>query len=102
MLGHEVDGFRGDLVGGHDEVTLVLAVLVVDDDQHPPLPDLLDPFFDRGEARHDVSLLTRTAVSSSDRSTYFPITSASMFTATPRSSRPRVVTSSVCGISITS
>ena len=36
----EVDGLGGRLLGGHDEVALILAVLVIDDDDHPPLTDL--------------------------------------------------------------
>ena len=36
---------------GHDEVALVLALLVVDDDDHPPAADLLDGVLDRREGR---------------------------------------------------
>ena len=36
MHGHEVDGLGRDLLGGHGEVALVLAVLVVDDHDHAP------------------------------------------------------------------
>ena len=32
--GHEVDGLGGHAIGGHAEVALVLAVLVVDEDDH--------------------------------------------------------------------
>src|SRR5207237_3877235 len=93
---HEVHGLGGDLVGGHDEVAFVFAVLVVDDDEDPTLPDLLDRLFDRREAAHHAPL------TASDRCTYLPITSVSMLTACPAASRPSVVTASVCGISITS
>ena len=49
VLGHEVDRLgRGEL-GGHRQVALVLAVLVVADDDHPAAADLLDRFLDRGE-----------------------------------------------------
>src|SRR5262249_55756241 len=92
---HEVHAFRRDLVGGHDQIALVFTILVVDDQQHPALPDLLDAFLDRGEG-HDVPL------SASDRCRYLPITSVSMFTAWPSASPPKVVTASVCGITITS
>ena len=34
IAGHEVDGFRGDVLGGQGEVALVFAVLVVDHDDH--------------------------------------------------------------------
>src|SRR5207248_2851157 len=40
--GHEVDGFGSDLLGGECDVAFVLAVLVIDDDDHAPGPDLLD------------------------------------------------------------
>src|SRR5438552_1970273 len=93
---HEVDGLGGDLVGGHDEVALVLPVLVVDDDQDAAVPDLLDRLVDGREAAHHAPF------TASDRCTYLPITSVSMLTARPAASRPSVVTASVCGISITS
>src|SRR5206468_4006685 len=88
---HEVHGLGGDLVGGHDEVAFVFAVLVVDDDEDPTLPDLLDRLYDRREPAHHAPL------TASDRCTYLPITSVSMFTACPGASRPSVVTASVCG-----
>ena len=34
ILCHEVDGVGGDLFGGHTEVALVLAVLVIHEDDH--------------------------------------------------------------------
>ena len=37
---HERERFRGGVLGGHDEVALVLPVLVVDDQHHPPPPQL--------------------------------------------------------------
>ena len=49
VAGHEVHRLRGDLVGGHQEVALVLAILVVHHHQHPARPDLLDGFLDGGE-----------------------------------------------------
>ena len=36
LRGHEVDRLGRDVLGGHDEVALVLAVLVVADDDHAP------------------------------------------------------------------
>ena len=42
VLGHEVHRLRGRALGGHDEVALVLAILVVDHDEHPARADLLD------------------------------------------------------------
>src|SRR5262249_6103894 len=43
---HEVDGLGRDPVGRHHEVTLVFAILVVDDDEDTALSDLLDRLFD--------------------------------------------------------
>src|SRR2546426_455245 len=96
VLGHEVDRLRRDLVGGHHEIALVLAVLVVNDHEDAPLADLLDRLLDGRKPRHVAPL------SASDRTRYLPITSASTFVACPGLSRPRVVAPSVYGISITS
>src|SRR3989441_2484558 len=96
VLGHEVDRLRRDLVGGHHEIALVLAVLVVNDHEDAPLADLLDRLLDGRKPRHVAPL------SASDRTRYLPITSASTFVACPDLSRPRVVAPSVYGISITS
>src|SRR5262249_9928292 len=99
---HEVHGFRGGLVGGHEEVPFVLAILVVHDDEDPPRADLLHCLLDLRELpppldRHDDS--SRTL---SDRSTYFPITSISRFTRRPGLKPLSVVRSSVCGMTMTS
>ena len=45
VLEHEVDMLGSDFLGGHDEVTLVLAVLVVDDDDEFTLAEILDSLF---------------------------------------------------------
>jgi hypothetical protein len=37
---HEVDGFGRDFFGGDHEVALVFTVLIIDDDDHPPFPNL--------------------------------------------------------------
>ena len=50
-LGHEVDGFGGDLFGGQGEVAFVFAVFVVDQDDHAALANFFDGFFDGGEWR---------------------------------------------------
>jgi len=34
VLGHEIDGFRRDVFGGHDEVALVFAVFFIDQHDH--------------------------------------------------------------------
>ena len=43
---HEVDGLGRDMVGGDDQVALVLAVLVVDEDDHAAAADDLDAALD--------------------------------------------------------
>ena len=52
---HEVDVFGPHFFGGHDEVAFVLAVFVVDDDDHAAGADFVDDFADRREA-HERSL----------------------------------------------
>ena len=42
VLGHEVDGLGRDLLGGHGQVALVLAVLVVDEDDHLAGADVVE------------------------------------------------------------
>ena len=42
VLRHEIHGVSGGLVRRHDEVALVLAVLVVHEDDHPASTDFLD------------------------------------------------------------
>ena len=47
MLGHEVDGLGRRPLRGNDKVALVLAILVVDQDEHPALAGLLDDVLGR-------------------------------------------------------
>ncbi len=49
FLRHEVDGLRRDLVSEHGEVALVLAVRVIDKDDHAPLAEVVDDLGDRGD-----------------------------------------------------
>ena len=49
LFRHEIDRLRGGELGRHRQVALVLAVLVVADDDHPPAADLLDRLLDRRE-----------------------------------------------------
>ena len=49
--GHEVDRLGRDELGGHREVALVLAVLVVADDDHPAGAHVVEGLLDRGERR---------------------------------------------------
>ena len=48
VLGHEVDGLGRRALRRDDEVALVLAVLVVDQDEHPALAGFLDDVLGRG------------------------------------------------------
>ena len=49
MREHEVDDLRRHLLRRDDEVALVLAVLVVDDDDHPALAQFLERLLDGAE-----------------------------------------------------
>src|SRR6266446_6069597 len=107
VLGHEVDRLRGRLLGGHEQVAFVLAVLVVDHDEHATGADLLDAFLDRDELglAHRVPSLASGPFTGaggsrncSIRCTYLPIISISRFTRLPRVSPPRVVAARVCGM----
>ena len=51
VLGHEVDGLRRDLFGGHSEVAFVFAVLVVDDHDHAAGADFLQRGLNIAEGR---------------------------------------------------
>src|SRR5437773_259967 len=119
---HEVHGLGGHLVGGHDEIALVLAVLVVHDDQDPAGADLLHAFLDRHEVARAVPAQPDLAVgeqpprshglvahvahrgrgpwSERNRCTYLPTMSISKFTRWPALAPPSVVWASVCGISM--
>ena len=46
MSGHEVDIFRTHHAGGHQQVTFVLAILIIHDDDHLAISNILDDFFD--------------------------------------------------------
>jgi hypothetical protein len=50
VLGHEVHGLRGHAIGRHQQIALVLAILVVHDHDHPPLTELFDDLFGTVEA----------------------------------------------------
>ena len=82
LLGHEVDRLGRRELGGERQVALVLAVLVVADDDHPPGADLLQRLFDA----------SRTAVGAhraTSFSTYLASTSTSRLTRRPGSGRRR-------------
>src|SRR4029078_3448847 len=94
------------LAGGEDDVALVLAVLVVDDDHGPAVGDVGDPAVDAVEfdAGNDRSSLWccrcggRACRDSRSRSTCLAMTSASRFTRSPGCRKPRVVRARVSGI----
>jgi len=66
VAGHEVDGLGGDVLGGQGEVALVLAVLVVDYDDHAARANFVECAGDVGEGRlgsagglgHDAALFS--------------------------------------------
>ena len=57
VRGHEVDRLGRRELGGDDEVALVLAVGVVDDDDELAVADVLDRLLDRGERRRGSALV---------------------------------------------
>ena len=46
MSRHEVDEIRRRPLGGANQVAFVFAILVIGDDDHPPVPEILDRLFD--------------------------------------------------------
>jgi len=46
IFGHEIDGLRCDFFRRHGQIAFVFAVFIVNEDNHPPLADLLDRLFD--------------------------------------------------------
>src|SRR5215210_7867142 len=94
VLGHEVDRLGRDELGRHREVALVLAVLVVADDDHAAGPDLLDRLLDGSEG-------TAHGTATISFSTYLASTSTSRLTGVPGAAAPRLVRSRVSGISDT-
>lgn len=61
MLGHEVDGFGRDVLGGDDDVAFVLAVFLVNQHDHFAGLDVGDDFLDRGQCAHAVLPSLRVA-----------------------------------------
>src|SRR5204863_8598835 len=53
--GHEIDDLRSDLLGSANEVAFILAIFVVNDDDHASVADVGDGFFD-GRNSHAVML----------------------------------------------
>ena len=44
ILGHEIYGFRGHLLGSHTEITLIFPILIIHEDDHPSFSDLFQCF----------------------------------------------------------
>ncbi len=65
VRGHEVDGLGRDLLGGDRQIALVLAILVVDDDDHLPGADRVDRVLDGRERRATCSRVWPAAGASS-------------------------------------
>ena len=61
--GHEVDGVWGRELRGDDEVALVLAILVVHEDEHAPSARLLDELLGRGQVCRECGALHRASTS---------------------------------------
>src|SRR5262249_2536457 len=101
ILRHEVDGIRGHPVRGHEEIALVLAILVVDHDQDAAGAHLRHCLLDGRECpfvgRHRPPPWSRRK-----RCTYLPIMSISKVPCLAGLSCPSVVWASVCGITMIS
>jgi hypothetical protein len=42
MGGHEIDFLRCDKLGGGNKITLIFAILIINDNDYIPFPDLLN------------------------------------------------------------
>src|SRR5690349_3479754 len=96
---HEIDRRRGAFLGGDREIALVLAILVVDDDDHLAVADVRDGFVDPVEPWRAHALLlvamaqevfpafSRTTVAMADFSS-FTLTFSATWTRTVLSSSP--------------
>jgi len=58
VLGHEVDRLGRDVFGGQHEVALVLAVFLVDQDDHAAVADVGDDVLDGGKCGHSFSAVS--------------------------------------------
>ena len=55
MSSHEVDGLGCNYLGGHREVALVLAIVVVDDHNHAPRSEFFNGRLNRSKDRRFVA-----------------------------------------------
>src|SRR5262249_51275149 len=95
---HEVDDLGRDLFGRDRQVAFVLAVFIVDDDDHPAVAEGADGSVNLGER----SLLHFGLTPSSARSTYLPSMSHSTFTRSFGFNPRRLVCCQVYGMICTS
>jgi len=56
--GHEIDYLGCDLLGGADQIALIFAIFVVNDDDHLAVADIGDSFFN-SRNRHGLMLPER-------------------------------------------
>ncbi len=51
MTGHEVDGIGVHLFGRHDQMTAAFAVVIIHNNNHPAVADVVDSLFDGAKRR---------------------------------------------------
>ena len=95
VLRHEIDDLRGDLLRRDRQVALVLAVLIVDHDDHAAVPDRLDGVLDGGERSGGLARCHLPLATSIARSTYLPSMSHSRLTESLTFAKRRLVCSQV-------
>jgi hypothetical protein len=59
VSGHEVDRGRGCHLRRDDQITFVLAIFVVDQDEHSPVAGVFNDVLDARQLRRSVQKLTR-------------------------------------------
>jgi len=47
--GHEIDQVRSHFGGGADEIALIFAIFIIDDDDHFAVPDVTNDVFNAAE-----------------------------------------------------
>ena len=59
---HEIDIFRGGILGGTDKIALIFPVLIIRDQDDPAFAQAVQGFFNRAEVKHDNNLLCYKSV----------------------------------------
>src|SRR5262249_5244144 len=95
---HEVDDFRRDLLRRANNIAFVLAILVVNDDDHAAVANVRYGLVNSRKSHVIVPLGGLCYLKASNLSTYFPITSTSRLTLSPGFRWERFVSSQVLGI----